>query len=200
MNKQDFLEQLRKGFYGLPQDEIDERLIFYREMIEDRMEEGLSEENAVSTIGSVSEIVAQITADIPLTKIAKERIKPKSRLKVWEIILLILGSPVWLSLVIAAIAVILSLYISLWSVIVSIWSVFATLISVAFATSVAGVLFICSGNFLSGIATVSTGIVCSGLSVFIFYGCKAATEGILLLTKKLAIWIKNCVIRKETTE
>ena len=43
MNKQDFLVQLRKGLSGLPQDDIEERLTFYKEMIEDRMEEGFSE-------------------------------------------------------------------------------------------------------------------------------------------------------------
>ena len=44
MNKQEFLAELRKGLSGLPQDDIEERLIFYDEMLEDRIEEGLSEE------------------------------------------------------------------------------------------------------------------------------------------------------------
>ena len=59
MRKQEFLAKLRKGLSGLPQDDIEERLIFYSEMIEDRKEEGLSEEEAVAAIGSVDEIVAQ---------------------------------------------------------------------------------------------------------------------------------------------
>ncbi len=91
MNKQDFLAQLRKGLSGLPQDDIEERLTFYKEMIKDRMEEGFSEEEAVSAIGSVEDIVRQSIADIPLAKIAKERIRPKRHLKVWEVILLTLG-------------------------------------------------------------------------------------------------------------
>ena len=48
MGKQEFLAQLRKGLQGLPQEDIEERLTFYSEMIDDRMEEGLSEEEAVS--------------------------------------------------------------------------------------------------------------------------------------------------------
>ncbi len=43
MNKQAFLTQLRKGLSGLPQEDIEERLAFYSEMIDDRIEEGLSE-------------------------------------------------------------------------------------------------------------------------------------------------------------
>lgn len=50
-------------------------------MINDRIEEGLSEKVDVSDVGSIGDIVSQIVADIPLTKIAKERIKPKRRLK-----------------------------------------------------------------------------------------------------------------------
>lgn len=197
MSKQEFLVQLRKGLSGLPQDDIEERLTFYSEMIEDRMEEGLSEEKAVSAAGSVDEIVSQVVADIPFTKIAKERIKPKRRLKVWEIIFLAFGSPIWLSLGIAAFAVILSLYVSLWSVIISLWAIFGLLISCAFGGIVAGVIFACSGNVLTGIAMIGAGIVCGGLSIFMFYGCKAATKGIVILTKRIAVWIKSCFIKKE---
>lgn len=107
MSKQEFLERLRKGLSGLPQNDIEERLTFYSEMIEDRKEDGISEEEAVSAVGTVDEIVAQVVSEIPLVKIAKERIKPKRRLSVGEIVLLILGSPIWLSLGIAAFAVIL---------------------------------------------------------------------------------------------
>ena len=118
MSKQAFLAKLRKGLSGLPQDDIEERLTFYSEMIDDRMEEGLSEEDAVSEIGSVDTIISQIVADTPLSKLIKEK-TPKRRLGVWEIVLLVLGSPIWISLLIAAFAVILSLYISLWALIIS---------------------------------------------------------------------------------
>ena len=37
MNKREFLARLRKGLSGLPQDDIDEHLAFYSEMLEDRM-------------------------------------------------------------------------------------------------------------------------------------------------------------------
>jgi len=36
-----------------------------------------------------------------------------------------------------------------------------------------------------------------GLSIFLFYGCKAATAGTLILTKKMALWTKNIFIKKE---
>ena len=113
MNKRDFIESLRAKLLGLPKQEVEERLAFYGEMIEDRKEEGLTEEQAVAAIGSVDEVSAQIIADIPLTKIAKERLKPKKRLRAWEIALIALGFPVWFSLLTAAVAVIFALYVSL---------------------------------------------------------------------------------------
>lgn len=197
MSKQEFLVRLRKGLSGLPQDDIEERLMFYSEMIEDQMEEGLSEEEAVSAVGSVDEIAAQVVADIPLAKIAKERIKPKRRLSAGEIVLLALGSPIWLALGIAAFAVILSLYISLWAVIISLWAVFASLAVCFIGGVLACIVFTVGGNGASGIAMLAAGIVCAGLSIFMFYGCKAATTGTLLLTKKMTIYIKNCFIKKE---
>ena len=197
MSKQEFLAQLRKGLSGLPQDDIEERLTFYSEMIEDRMEEGLSEGEAVSAVGSVDEIVTQVVAETPLAKIAKERIKSKRRLSAGEIVLLVLGSPIWLSLGIAAFAVFFSLYISLWAVIISLWAVFASLAACSIGGVLACIIFAVSGNGASGVAMLAAGIVCAGLSIFAFYGCKAATKGTLILTKKIAIWIKNCFIKKE---
>ncbi len=200
MNKQEFLVQLRKGLSGFPQEDIEERVTFYSEMIDDRIEEGITEEEAVAAVGTVDEIVKQVVAETPLAKIAKERIKPKRRLRAGEIVLLVLGSPIWLSLLIAAFAVILSLYASLWSVVICLWAVFGSLIGCAFGGVVAGGVFACSGTVLSGIAMLAAGIVCAGLSIFMFYGCKAATKGILLLTKKMALGIKSLFVGKEAAK
>ena len=197
MSKQEFLDQLRLKLVGLPEKELCERLAFYSEAIDDRIEDGLSEEEAVSDIGTVDEIAAQIISDIPFAKIAKERIKPKRRLGAWEIILIILGSPIWLSLAIAAFAVILSLYVVLWSLIASVWAIFASLAACSVGGVAAGVIFAVTGNFLSGIATVGMGIACAGLAIFAFFGCRAATKGTVLLTKKLALAIKRLFVRKE---
>lgn len=197
MTKQEFLAQLRKGLSGLPQDDIEERTMFYSEMIDDRIEESLSEEEAVLAVGAIDEIVAQAVADIPLAKIAKERIKPKRQLKVWEIILLALGSPIWLSLGFAAIVVMFSLYIVAWSLIISMWAVFGSLLCCVPAGLIAGIRLAFIGNLLAGIAMLAVGIVCAGLSIFTFYGCKAATKGILQFTKKITLLIKKCFIKEE---
>ena len=188
---------LHSKLMGLPQDEVEERMSFYSEMIEDRMEEGLSEEEAVSAIGTVDKIVEEIIGEIPLSKIAKEKIKPKRRMKAWEVVLLILGSPLWLSLIIAAFAVVLAVYASLWSVIGSLWAVFASIAGCAFCGVVTGPVFALAGYLPAGILMLCAGMVCAGFSIFLFFGCKAATKRSAWLTKKIAIAIKRCFMGRE---
>lgn len=196
MNKQAFFSSLRSRLASLPPEDLEERLDFYNEMIDDRMEEGLSDEEAVAQIGSVDEIVAQVLGDTPLATLVKERIKPKKRLRPWEIVLLAVGSPLWLSLLIAAFGVVFALYAVLWSLIVSLWAVFASVAGCALGC-VAGGAVITLRNPLPGIAMIGAGILCAGLSVFLFLGCKAATKGMAKLTKLIALGIKYCFVKKE---
>ena len=200
MDKQAFLTALRSGLSGLPQDDIEERLTFYGEMIDDRMEEGLSEEEAVAAIGEVSEIARQAVADTPLAKIAKERIRPKRRLKTWEIVLLALGSPIWLSLAIAAAAILFAVIVSLWAVILSLWAVFASLAVSAVAAVPTGAFFAVGGHGAAGLAMLSAGLVCAGLTILLFFGCMGAMKGILRLTKKITLWTKDRFIKKEDVQ
>lgn len=197
MNKQEFLARLREGLSGAPQAEIEERLTFYSEMIDDRMEEGLSEEEAVSAIGAVPQIVAQAAADSPLTNTPKEKSRPKRRLSPGVIVLLAIGSPVWFSLGIAAAAIVLSLYVSLWAVIGSLWSVFGSVAACSVAGVLACAVFVLEGHRASGFAMLGAGILCAGLSIFLFCGCKAVTEGTVILTKKAVRWIRDRFARKE---
>ena len=179
MNKKEFLSELRGRLSDLPEQEIEERLLFYSEMIDDRMEEGLSEEEAVKAIGSTDEPVIKNVADTPAVKSAKKKTKA------WEIVLLVLGSPVWLSLLIAAIAVIFSLYISLWAVIISLWATFGAVIGCAVGGILGGICLAAFGNSVTGAAMIGVSVVCAGFAILWFYACKAATKGTVGLGKRL---------------
>ena len=199
MCKQEFLDQLRARLGGLPHRDVEERLNFYGEMIDDRMEEGRSEDEAVSDIGSVEEIAAQIVSEIPLAKIATQRLKPNRHLRVWEIALLIIGSPIWLALAVAALAGLVALYATLWSLIVSVWAVFVSLAASGLGGIAAGGAFAFGGQTHAGVAVIGTGLVCVGLAIFAFFGCKAATRGTVSLTKTIVLGIKKCLVRREAS-
>jgi uncharacterized membrane protein len=197
MRKQEFLDRLRAKFSGLPSGEIEERIRFYEEMIEDRMEDGLEEEDAVAAI--VSEDAIPTGGVAPSSKPQPEQAakRDKRRLSAWEIVLLVLGSPIWISLIVAAFAVLLAIYAVLWSVIVSLWASFGALIGGGLGGVVAGVGFCLGVNPAAGAALLGAGLVCAGLSVFLFFGCRAATKGVAVLTKKTAQGVKTCFVGKE---
>ncbi len=197
MNKQEFLRQLRKGLAGLPQEEREERLLFYSEMLDDRMEEGISEEEAVAAVGPVEQILGKMAGELPPEKEAGSSLPRKKRKSAGQMILLALGAPIWLSLGIAAFAVALSLYVSLWAVIISLWAVFASLAGCFVGGVLAWVVLAAGGNGPSGLAMLAAGLVCAGLGILAFYGCKAVTKGTVVLTKKLAVWLKNRFAGKE---
>ncbi len=201
MRKQEFMDQLWKKLSNLPKEEIEERLNFYGEMIDDRIEEGLSEEEAVAAIGTIDEVAAQIIEDVPLKKTAKEKFKPKRRLNAWEIVLLVLGFPIWFSLLIVVpFAVTVSIYASLWSVIVSLWAVFGALVGSAVGVFIGSICLIFVGYVPVGIALIGASLACAGLSVFLFFGCKAVTKGTVLLTKTIFSGLKNLFVKKEVAK
>ena len=147
MRKQEFLTNLEERLSGLPSKEVKERLSFYSEMIDDRVDEGVSEEEAVSALGSLDGITSQIIAEMPLNKMVKHKMDPLRRIKAWEIILLALGSPIWRSLLIALFSLVLAFYVTLWSLGISLWAVFASLVACAFG-GVVGAPCLCALGIL----------------------------------------------------
>ena len=132
MNKLQFLSVLRRKLSGLPRKELKERLAFYSEMIDDRIEEGLSEEEAVEAIGSIDELALQIASERFLA--SKEDVESKSpkKLSGWDIALMAIGSPIWLPLFVAALAVIGSVYAVIWALIIAIWAIEAPFLIMGF--------------------------------------------------------------------
>ena len=166
-------------------------------MIDDRVEEGCTEEEAVAAIGSVESIAEQIIADTPLAKIARERIKTRRRLRAWEIVLIVVGSPIWGALAVVALAVLLVIYAVLWTVVAVVWSVFAALAACAPVFVGVGIIFSITESVLTGLAMIGGGLACAGLAIFAFFGCLKTTKGMVWLTKKIALGIKKCFVRKE---
>ena len=177
MTKQIVLNRLREGLSGFAREDVEERLAFYAEMIDDRMEEGLSEEEAVRELGSVETLIAQIAAELPA--------KPKRTYRIGTVLLLVLGSPLWLALLAAAFAVVVSFYAVLWSVLLSLWAAFVSAAVCVPACAAAGIFLLLRGNGLSAVALLGAVLICLGLSVFLFFGCRAATAAVLRGTKKL---------------
>ena len=185
MTKIQFMLTLNEKLSGMPKNEIEERLTFYGEMIEDRMEEGLTEEEAVAAVGDVDEIARSIMAESAVSSAEEEpqsKEKTVTRLKGWVIALLILGIPVWLPLIPAAFVVGLSLYVSAWAILISLWACFGVLAVGSPYLLVLGIVQIISYHTITGIALIGASLVCAGITVFAFYGCLALSKQMIRLT------------------
>lgn len=196
MTKNEFLSKLNSGLAGLPQSDIDEHLAFYGEMIDDMTEDGMSEEQAVEQLGDTEIIASQIISDTPISKIVKEKIRSRRKPTAFEIVLVVLGFPLWFPLIIAAIAVVFSLYVSLWAVIASFWAVFVSFLASGIAALLLGLLQAVNVNLFRGMAFMGAGLFLVGLSIFTFMLCKIITVGMAKLTKAFFVWLKNKTIKK----
>lgn len=195
MTKAEFLATLRQRLNGLSQEDIAERVAFYSEAIDDRMEDGLTEEEAVEQMGAAGDIAARILHENVSTSTAP--IKQKRQMSALVIILLILGSPVWISLLAAAFSIVISIYAVIWSIVVSVWSVGVALAASAIGCLAVTVLLFISGNINIAIAALAIALFCAGLSIFVFAGCKYVGIGAAILTKKTTLWIVGLFKRKD---
>ncbi len=200
MNKQEFLEKIRNQLAGLSEDDIKKSIDYYTEMIEDRMEEGLTEEEAVKAMGKPEEVASQILMDTPFSKLVKVKVKPKKSLSILSIILIVLGSPVWLPLVAAFFIIILSVYIVLWSFVLVFYSVVLSLAAGGVSGLLASVMIMFNVDILCGVFTLGVAIVCAGLSVLLFFGSNQVVKGILFLSKKIALSIKSYFIKRRNCD
>lgn len=197
MNKEDFLDELAKRLSGLPQEDIDERIAFYREMIYARMEEGLSEEEAIASIGSVDEVVRKIMAEYPLTTLVKDKVRPKRKPETWEIILLVLGFPLWFPLLIGAFAIVLSIYITIWAVIISLFAADFSCLAGCLGGLVGIFQYLRVGNFAGALFSVGAALVCAGVAILMFIACIYIAKTVIILTRKVVLAIKNSFVGKE---
>lgn len=197
MTKHEFLQQLKEKMKGLPEVDIEDCVNFYSEMIDDRIEEGLSEEEAIKDIGDADEIVTKQIDDTSLTKIITEKVKPKRRLKAWEIVLIILGFPFWFPVLMFVLSIVFVVSIIWWSVVITLWSIEGSLVMSVFAGLISTFALAIDGEFLSGVAHLGISLLSAGLAIFLFFGCVAATKATVQLTKKVILKIKKGIVGKE---
>ena len=195
MNKEEFLKELRKKLNGLPKADIDDHVSFYEEMIDDRIEDGKTEKEALAEIGDVDDVVSQILAETPLSKLVREKMKPKRSLKAWEVIFLILGFPLWLPLFIVILVLFFIAIGMIWLLALIMYLLFAGFVF----TSIAGVIAF-FGSIIDGATTViplGMSILSIGGAILMFHASILVTKGAAKASKKFLTWIKSWFVGKE---
>ena len=187
MSREEYLSRLRQGLTecGIPN--VDQMIDFYAELIDDRMEDGMTEEEAVASMESIDSIVNQAKADRPITELVTARMKEshesakeKGHGTMW-MVLAIIGFPVWFPLLVAFFVILLAVYVSLWAVVIVLYAVeFAFgICAAAFFVAGFGVLF----GWIPFVTTLA------------LWGSALIAAGLFLLLWKPIFKLAGCLIR-----
>ncbi|MBO4678392.1 MAG: hypothetical protein J5626_01840 [Lachnospiraceae bacterium] len=167
MTKEVFLKTLKSELEKQSISNIESMIEYYDEMICDRMEEGMSEEDAVDSMDSIPEIVHEAVLDKSVPALVREKVR-KSREAaeksghgwLW-ITLAIIGFPVWLPLLITAFVLALTFFIVFWVLV-------ATLFIVILSLGIAAIAcFICTPLVFFGHISVASALVSLGGAFFL---------------------------------
>lgn len=194
MNKTEFLDALRHALGKLPSYEVEQSIAFYAEMIDDRIEDGMSEQEAVAALGSVHAIAAQIVAETP--PIPKAIAKANTGSRTLNIVLLAVFSPIWVPIVLALAAAALMVYLSIWMVIVALWATVATLLLCGPIGIVGFVWCLATDYPLTAAWLLGCGLAAAGVGLFALFGVFTASKGLVQLTHAFARWIKGLFVKK----
>lgn len=169
MNKREFLNALRVRLSALNLNDIESSIEYYSEMIDDRIEDGLTEIEAVAAVGSVDEAAVKILGENPQINNMQNvpNKKEKKRYSAFEIVLLILGFPLWFSLLAAAFSVVLSVYIVIWAVVIVLYALTISLMLSALALFAMIFISLFSGKVLSALLFFGATLLLSGVGILL---------------------------------
>ncbi|MCI5810946.1 MAG: DUF1700 domain-containing protein [Clostridiales bacterium] len=193
MTKNAYLSELADRLRQLPQSEIDKSIAYYSEIIDDRMEEGCSEEEAVNGLEAPVTAAERILQDAPLGMLVRERIRPKQAVSGWIIALLVIGFPVWFPLLLAAAGIVFAMYVVVWSLV---FAFFASTFAVGTASlAVLITAFVRAGEG-AGLIFALLGVGLLGIGCFILMGLATwmAASGVVRLTAALIRSLKMKLI------
>ena len=178
MTRDEFLNRLGELLACLPADQVKETQEFYAEAIADRMEDGMTEAEAVAAMGTPGEVAEATLDELPAVPRAIARTKRKSTALLW--VLAIVGSPVWIPLLLAFVAV---LALCVW------------IVAAAFGgAGLVGLLFAVDGIIIGHVpyvlASMGMGFASIGVALLTGAGAWTASRQIARLS---ALWAKKAV-------
>ncbi len=162
MTKSEFLGLLENELKDIP--DYERAIDYYREIIEDRMEDGTAEEDAVAGLDSIDTIRNRLIGETPLPALINAKVsKPISSLNV---VLLIVGFPVWFSLLIAAGAVVFALFVTTAALVFSFFLLVFTLAIGGVAVFIAA-FFHLGTNVPYGVLNIGASMMMIGGSILL---------------------------------
>ncbi|MEA4895005.1 MAG: DUF1700 domain-containing protein [Oscillospiraceae bacterium] len=159
MTKTEYLKRLKRALRPVVNEERAKSIAYFSEVIDDRMEEGVSEENAVAELEGTEEAAVRIIAE------ARAQGQLKQKRSAWEITLIVLGFPLWFPVLLTISLTVLVIYSLIWVIIGALFLASAALAVSGLAGLIA--LFVYSGSS-AGFAIFGMGLAGTGLGVAMF--------------------------------
>lgn len=176
MTKCEFLKKLDSLLSHIPTKERQKALDFYEELIDDHIESGLSEEDAVIALEDVNAIAQKIINESPNAGVSVKR------KKTWITVTLAATCIIWVPIAISLAATVLCLYISVWAVAISLF-VAAALCILSLPFCIITAFLLLGHNIPSAIFQFGAGLVLCAMGVFILLGSIKFSQGLIFLTK-----------------
>lgn len=200
MTKSEYLEELRSRLTAASVANIDSRIDYYSEMIDDRIEDGMTEEDAIASMESIDSIVETFQLEKPVATLVKEKVRKSTEtasqnghLAIW-IVLAILGSPLWIPLLIVALSVLLVIVIVLFVIIITIFSVFLAIGCAAIAC-VAAPFFAVNVTTGGLLGTIGAALICTGIVMLFWKPVLAVCRWLFNLIGGMFIGLKRMLMK-----
>ncbi len=196
MNKEAYLERIRQLLQSLPPEDLERSLAFYAESIADRMEDGMSEEEAVASMESPEKAAETILMDMPLPKLVKARVK-NHRLGTLEIILLVLGFPLWFPLLMTILILGLTVCLLAWTLVVVLGSIVLALALSGVAVFISGFVLLTKISLPAILLAPGAALILVGLAILLGFATIGAAKLAIALGKAMLRGLKSLLIQKE---
>lgn len=186
MNKSRFSATLKRELRGMPRAEIAKTVAYYEEMIDDKIEGGMTEEQATASLGDPKEIARSICAEGP----AAEKPKTHSSLAPWVVALLVLGFPLWVGLAAGALGLLVGFFAVVFSLGVAFFAVLAAMLAGGAAELLKAAFLVGSGGW-QAVVSVGAGLLLLGVGLLLVALAKPAAAGIFHLLKLPFVGLKK---------
>lgn len=189
MKKNEFMDALKKKIKNESYEYVCQVVEYYDEIISDLIEDGVSEEDAIASLGSIDDILINMHGEDII------EMKPHSK-KSTAVIggLLILGFPLWGSLLAAGLLLLLSVYIIIWCIpIVTVCLAFAGVIS--FIVGIFGAFPLFIDSVALGLTQLGLSALFGSIGIIGIILTHAVSKRIYNYSKLLTGYIKEMFVK-----
>lgn len=194
MNRQEYLEALRKALSDMPYSEVEKSVMYCSEIIDDKIEDGMTEQQAVDSMDDISSAARQIKLDQSMGTLIAAR--ANSAGKKLSTAAIIVGAPLWAAFAAIVFAAVITMYAVLWAIDIALWAVFAAFAAVgAFGPLIAAYMFTVDAR--SGCVILAGSLVSAGLAIFMFILNKFLSRQLIRFTAFIWRKLKTLFVRKK---